>query len=76
MCELFKNAKNAHACALQDCLGVSWLFVSDTSLKQCIDYKESPGKTPSRQGKFIYFYKSCLHGEHKVITMQNTILFK
>ena len=33
MWELFKNA---HACALWDCLGVSWPFVSDTSPK-CID---------------------------------------
>ena len=32
-CELFKNA---HACALRDCLGVSRPFVSDTSPK-CID---------------------------------------
>ena len=32
-CELFKNA---HACALRDCLGVSRSFVSDTSPK-CID---------------------------------------
>ena len=32
-CELFKNA---HVCALRDCLGVSRPFVSDTSPK-CID---------------------------------------
>ena len=34
--ELFKNAKNADACALRDCLGVSRPFVSETSPK-CID---------------------------------------
>ena len=38
-CELFKNA---HACALRDCLGVSRPFVSDTSPK-CID-REGLGK--------------------------------
>ena len=32
----FQKCKNAHACALRDCLGVSRPFVSDTSPK-CID---------------------------------------
>ena len=32
----FKKCKNAHTCALRDCLGVSRPFVSDKSLK-CID---------------------------------------
>ena len=32
----FQKCKKAHACALRDCLGVSRLFVSDTSPK-CID---------------------------------------
>ena len=32
----FKKCKNAHTCALRDCLGVSRPFVSDTSPK-CID---------------------------------------
>ena len=32
----FQKCKNAHACALRDCLGVSRAFVSDT-LPKCID---------------------------------------
>ena len=32
----FQKCKNAHACALRDCLGISRPFVSDTSPK-CID---------------------------------------
>ena len=46
-CELFKNA---HACALRDCLGVSRPFVSDTSPK-CIDREGlKRRRTGTRQG--------------------------
>ena len=49
-CELFKNA---HACALRDCLGVSRPFVSDTSPK-CIDREGlKRRRTGTRQSQYV-----------------------
>ena len=46
----FQKCKNAHACALRDCLGVSRPFVSDTSPK-CIDREGlERRRTGTRQG--------------------------
>ena len=46
----FQKGKNAHACALRDCLGVSRPFVSDTSPK-CIDREGlKRRRTGTRQG--------------------------
>ena len=47
----FQKCKNAHACALRDCLGVSRPFVSDTSPK-CIDREGlKRRRTETRRGK-------------------------
>ena len=56
--ELFKNAKNAHACALRDCLDVSRPFLSDTSPK-CID-GESLGRRRTRTRQMVTQYDSDL----------------
>ena len=48
----FQKCKNAHACPLRDCLGVSRLFVSDTSPK-CIDREGlERRRIRTRQGSF------------------------
>ena len=51
----FQKCKNAHACALQDCLGISRPFVSDTSPK-CIDRE---GLERRRTGTRQHKHKHC-----------------
>ena len=61
----FQKCKNAHACALRDCLGVSQPFVSDTSLK-CIDRE---GLKRCRTGTRQVLLDSLL-SKMKVVTMR------
>ena len=81
----FQKCKNAHTCALRDCLGVSRPFVSDKSLK-CIDReglercrtgtRQHKHKHRSFQGKITFEQKCTLVCQTWMATLLNWLARK
>ena len=70
----FQKCKNAHACVLRDCLGVSRPFVSDTSPK-CID-RERPGLGRVESSDISRFTEGSWQGSTNSKQWKSTSNFK